>query len=149
MSGAVPPLPQYAFMTWCSAKAQGQLYIYLYQFYNEGIKNQIIVSLIMFLKNCRSNHLITLYQWLSGLDTSLSDPFSWNLSINTISQCCMWHIKMLRNFPLNLCFISSVYSLPCLDTYSTEDALTFRGRNFFMHKLSDQWVLEHSLTHSL
>jgi len=29
MSGAVPPLPQYAFMTWCSVKAQGQLYLYL------------------------------------------------------------------------------------------------------------------------
>jgi hypothetical protein len=29
MSGAVPPLPQYAFMAWCSVKAQGQLYIYL------------------------------------------------------------------------------------------------------------------------
>jgi len=30
MSGATPPLPQYAFMVWCSAKAQGQLYLYLY-----------------------------------------------------------------------------------------------------------------------
>jgi hypothetical protein len=30
MSGAVPPLPQYAFMAWCSVKkAQGQLYLYL------------------------------------------------------------------------------------------------------------------------
>jgi len=27
MSGAVPPLPQYAFMAWCSVKAQGQLYL--------------------------------------------------------------------------------------------------------------------------
>jgi hypothetical protein len=26
MSGATPPLPQYAFMAWCSVKAQGQLY---------------------------------------------------------------------------------------------------------------------------
>jgi hypothetical protein len=30
MSGAIPSLPQYAFMAWCSVKAQGQLYIYLY-----------------------------------------------------------------------------------------------------------------------
>jgi hypothetical protein len=29
MSGATPPLPQYALMAWCSVKAQGQLYIYL------------------------------------------------------------------------------------------------------------------------
>jgi hypothetical protein len=27
MSGAIPPLPQYAFMALCSAKAQGQLYL--------------------------------------------------------------------------------------------------------------------------
>jgi hypothetical protein len=30
MSGAIPPLPQYAFMAWCSVKAQGQLYFYLF-----------------------------------------------------------------------------------------------------------------------
>jgi len=30
MSGAIPSLPQYAFMTWCSEKkAQQQLYLYL------------------------------------------------------------------------------------------------------------------------
>jgi hypothetical protein len=37
MRGAIPPLPQYAFMAWCSVqkKAQGQLYLYLY-FLNIG-----------------------------------------------------------------------------------------------------------------
>jgi hypothetical protein len=30
MSGAIHPLPQYAFMVWCLVKAQGQLYLYLY-----------------------------------------------------------------------------------------------------------------------
>jgi hypothetical protein len=31
MSGAIPPLPQYAFMKWCSVKkAEGQLYLYLH-----------------------------------------------------------------------------------------------------------------------
>jgi hypothetical protein len=29
MSGAIHPLPQYAFMAWCSVKTQGQLYLYL------------------------------------------------------------------------------------------------------------------------
>jgi hypothetical protein len=29
MSGAIPPLSQYAFMAWCLVKAQGQLYLYL------------------------------------------------------------------------------------------------------------------------
>jgi len=32
MNGAISPLPQYAFMAWCSVKAQGQLYLY-YQFH--------------------------------------------------------------------------------------------------------------------
>jgi hypothetical protein len=32
MSGAVTPLPQYAFMAWFSVKAQGQLYIYLIRY---------------------------------------------------------------------------------------------------------------------
>jgi hypothetical protein len=27
MSGVTPPLPQNAFMAWCSVKAQGQLYL--------------------------------------------------------------------------------------------------------------------------
>jgi hypothetical protein len=30
MSGAILPLPQYAFMAWCSVKAQGQLYLYIF-----------------------------------------------------------------------------------------------------------------------
>jgi len=31
MRGFIPPVPQYAFMAWCSVKkAQGQLYLYLY-----------------------------------------------------------------------------------------------------------------------
>jgi hypothetical protein len=31
MSGAIHPLPQYAFMEWCSVKAQGQLHLHLYK----------------------------------------------------------------------------------------------------------------------
>jgi hypothetical protein len=34
MPGAISPLPQYAFMAWCSVrKAQGQLYLYLFYGY--------------------------------------------------------------------------------------------------------------------
>jgi hypothetical protein len=32
MREAIPPLLQYAFMAWCSVKAQGQIYLYLYLF---------------------------------------------------------------------------------------------------------------------
>jgi hypothetical protein len=31
MHGAITPLPQCAIMTWCSIKAQGQLYLLVYQ----------------------------------------------------------------------------------------------------------------------
>jgi hypothetical protein len=35
MSGAILPLPQYAFMAWCSVKVQGQLYstLLLYKYH--------------------------------------------------------------------------------------------------------------------
>jgi hypothetical protein len=29
MSGAIPPLPQHAFIAWCSVETQGKLYLYL------------------------------------------------------------------------------------------------------------------------
>jgi hypothetical protein len=37
MSGAIPPLPQYAFMARCLVKAQGQLYLYLIQWVPEAL----------------------------------------------------------------------------------------------------------------
>jgi hypothetical protein len=30
MRGTIPSLPQYVFMAWCSFKAQGQFYVYLF-----------------------------------------------------------------------------------------------------------------------
>jgi hypothetical protein len=38
MSGALPPLPQSAFMALCLVKAQGQLYLYLY-LHHMGLKS--------------------------------------------------------------------------------------------------------------
>jgi len=32
MSGAIPPLPQYAVLAWCSVKVQGQLYLFTFIF---------------------------------------------------------------------------------------------------------------------
>jgi len=40
MSGAIPPLPQYAFMVWCSVKAQGQLYIFTLLVCREILKTE-------------------------------------------------------------------------------------------------------------
>jgi hypothetical protein len=46
MSGAIPPLPQHAFMVWCSVKAQGQLYLYLSKDYNSVMPPMYTVNLI-------------------------------------------------------------------------------------------------------
>jgi len=50
MSGAIHPLPRYAFMAWSLVKAQGELYIYLYQSAAERraiIKTKLIQTLYL------------------------------------------------------------------------------------------------------
>jgi hypothetical protein len=41
MSGAIPPLPKYAFMAWCSIKAQGHLYFYCPIIHMDRLKETI------------------------------------------------------------------------------------------------------------
>jgi len=36
MRGTIPPLPEYAFMTLCSEKAQGHLHLHLHPLYEHG-----------------------------------------------------------------------------------------------------------------
>jgi hypothetical protein len=46
MSGAIPRLPQYVFMAWCSVKAQGQLYLLLLPwswFLSRVIKKAVVI----------------------------------------------------------------------------------------------------------
>jgi len=33
----LPPLPQYVFMAWCSAKAQGRIYLFYFTFTNQSV----------------------------------------------------------------------------------------------------------------
>jgi hypothetical protein len=40
MCGAIPPLPQYAFMARCSVKAQGELYLY-------KVRNSYLLSVVV------------------------------------------------------------------------------------------------------
>jgi hypothetical protein len=53
MRGATLPLAQYAFMAWCSRKAQGQLYVYIclyrYSFENSSYSTDVYVELPSFL----------------------------------------------------------------------------------------------------
>jgi hypothetical protein len=51
MSGAIPPLPQYAFMGWCWIKAQGQLYLYLSQAFIYETDRIIIAKLLCYETN--------------------------------------------------------------------------------------------------
>jgi hypothetical protein len=53
MRGAMPPLPQYVIMAWCSVKAQGQIYLY---FLLVGKHNYIDHVSIY-----KSRHSITVY----------------------------------------------------------------------------------------
>jgi hypothetical protein len=50
MSGAIPPLPQYAFMAWCLVKAQGQLYLLPFPL-QENIPNYLLQILLTVNKN--------------------------------------------------------------------------------------------------
>jgi hypothetical protein len=43
MREAIPPLPQYSFMAWCSVKAQGQLYLIM--FFSAGRFAEIVEKL--------------------------------------------------------------------------------------------------------
>jgi hypothetical protein len=45
MSGAIPPLPQYAFMAWCSVKAQGLYLTLILQPYKEIGQLKYILSI--------------------------------------------------------------------------------------------------------
>jgi hypothetical protein len=50
MRGAISPLPQYAFMAWCSVKAQGQLYIYLTK---EAKRLSKMIRVLLFGEYCQ------------------------------------------------------------------------------------------------
>jgi hypothetical protein len=44
MSGAIPPLLQYAFMAWSSVKAQGQLYLYRHEIFHVFMNSSLVFS---------------------------------------------------------------------------------------------------------
>jgi hypothetical protein len=68
MSGAIPPLSQYAIMAWCLVKAQGQLYLYLY------------LKLLSAKVNYCTCQRMT---WI--------EAFNWCIKITTVtSSCIIW-----------------------------------------------------------
>jgi hypothetical protein len=106
MSRAIPPLPQYAFMAWCSVKAQEQLYLYIYLYIlyfhcciwryinitvgNIGI-DDVNTDAAGVNKNCGNikEHTITLYRLIRDSFHQPRHGFSQaeNFSIFTINIC--------------------------------------------------------------
>jgi hypothetical protein len=51
MSGAIPPIHQYAFMAWCLFKAQGHLYLY----FTVSVSEKKVLKKIIRIKKRRRN----------------------------------------------------------------------------------------------
>jgi hypothetical protein len=70
MSGAIPPLPQYAFMVWCSVKAQGQLYLYFTQVYGEHGEDDYMLCRLevecIIMDICESTEVVHCHAILPG-----------------------------------------------------------------------------------
>jgi hypothetical protein len=70
MRGAIPPLPQNAFMAWCSVRTQGQLYIYTFQ-------KDLLTAFILLLCSglCRLIFLAFIYgprhRWEDNIEVDL------------------------------------------------------------------------------
>jgi hypothetical protein len=65
MSGAIPPLPQYAYMAGRSVKAQGQLYLYFYLTYHTQTLLLTIQTEVMQWYSCIMDRL---WQTIPAID---------------------------------------------------------------------------------
>jgi hypothetical protein len=63
MRGSIPPFLQYVFMSWCSVKAQGQLYLYLYVFFSCDFR----FSKSIYSHHCVLEHPQFVYMSLHGV----------------------------------------------------------------------------------
>jgi hypothetical protein len=64
MHGAVTPLPQYAFMAWCSVKkkAQRQLYLYLFKIYKIVILPVLLYGCETWSLTLREEHRLRVFE---------------------------------------------------------------------------------------
>jgi hypothetical protein len=80
MNEAIPPLPQYAFMAWCSVIAQGQLYhdkLQLDQESNPGhleYEEEVVILTLQRLVGCRE----VSFTDLSSKNLSSNPTHSWS-----------------------------------------------------------------------
>jgi hypothetical protein len=83
MGGAIHQLPQYAFMTWCSVKAQGQLYLYLYLYLL-----RVVTSLTTNVENLRKINFHLSVAELCGLWCKRDISFIARKGLQLIAHCC-------------------------------------------------------------
>jgi hypothetical protein len=127
MSGAIHPLPQYAFMAWCLVKAQGQLYLYLYFLFTELFVSLCVPSVVFFqlplvfnLKFRSSStlnhpylHRIACLFFCVCYYNNLMHPWALKVSAKNVHSCSFLYILIL----LCIALINTVMRL-CLNCHS-------------------------------
>jgi hypothetical protein len=62
MSGAIHPIPKYAFMAWCSVKVQGQIY-----FTSIPLPSTELHRLVLLVPNVKFHHFVRI-RWKTNSD---------------------------------------------------------------------------------
>jgi hypothetical protein len=84
MSGAIPPLPQYASMAWCSVKAEGKLYLYHHTLHPSH-SILAVYSLLQAMKKCRFCDLkLAVYSFIPGTGNSGAGKVGFSPSASTM-----------------------------------------------------------------
>jgi hypothetical protein len=95
MSGAIPPLPQYAFMAWCLVKAQG-ISVYfcnqLYKIFTYSLVSSCCCTLRIFISLSLEHTFIIFLCYLSFtfFYSKLSAAYIPLLAYQRLSQWCFW-----------------------------------------------------------
>jgi len=112
MSGAILPLPQYAFMVWCLVKAHGQLYLYLPEAHYVSFHSALLhlISLVQVLSSalCVIHSVwgfkfaevkLTFNKWHLNLTHGIL-WLRWHMNVNLCvkSLVCNFYLVMSRNF---------------------------------------------------
>jgi hypothetical protein len=122
MRGAIPPLPQYALLVWCSVKVQGQFYIYL----NNQTPFMDCLKEVLWDKLCTS--------WASFHGENMFTKVITHSSSVAHTVC---HLQAVCSvFPLNCGFLYRMYTYVHLTVFTET----------FSMKIS--WLRRHIVFHS-
>jgi hypothetical protein len=90
MSGAIPPLPQYAFMAWCLVTAKGKLYLYLTFTIKQKVKYRLTFIRVAMLFYKYLNRAV--YVWNICYHTNFQGHIS---RVAPTSSLCGRHIRII------------------------------------------------------